>query len=183
MFIKPKERASKLSFIIDFPLVYLLPVAALGSWFIYVQLTTGSWYTVFAAGQGWGGENGGHNLGFWLLQMLTLHPLSPMPIQSSAQSGAIPAILTALAFASLFFFLAMKTWRMDRALAAYSWLLMVFLLYLGYNLSQLRFLSFVFPSWLILRTGSRIGLVLVTILFLFVSGVLWFFFLIGYFVG
>ena len=183
MIIKAKPRATRLSLIIDFPLVYLLPVAALGSWFIYVQLTTGSWYTIFTSGGEWGGKNASGTSGFWLLQMLTLHPLNPMPVEVTSQSGSIPAILTALAFASLFFLLATKTWSMDRALAVYSWLLMVFLLYFGYTLSQLRFFSFIFPSWLMLRTGSRIGLVLVTGLFLVASGILWFFFLIRYFVG
>jgi hypothetical protein len=165
---------------VDFQLriPYFIPVAALAAWVAYLRLQTGSWFIILESEMQRIGRGREQTLWFWLSQVPTLHPISPIPVAELS-----PILIFALVFILVVLYLSWKIWTIDRSLAIYSWLYLILLIMSGLINSLFRLASFIFPTWLVLRIGSRVGMVLVGSLFLVASVLFRFLFLMGYFIG
>lgn len=150
MLVKVRRTASRI--VVDFQLriPYFIPVAALAAWVAYLRLQTGSWFIILESEMQWIGRGREQTLWFWLSQVPTLHPISPIPVAELSR-------ILIFAF--------------------------VFILMSGLINSLFRLASFIFPTWLVLRIGSRVGMVFVGSLFLVASVLFRFLFLMGYFIG
>jgi Gpi18-like mannosyltransferase len=157
---------------------YLIPAAAALGWWVYTWLNSGTWSIIINSEGNWARQQD-KAVGLWLWQVISLRPVSPIPLDQ-----IVPGVLLfSISFPLFILLLASKVWRLDRSLAVYSWLLFFLLWFLGLFMSVPRLVSFIFPSWLALRTGSRLGLTVVAATFLVVSILIWFLFLNNYFVG
>jgi hypothetical protein len=178
MIVNVRKVALRIVFELRLRIAYIIPIASLLAWIVYLRMATGSWFTLVEAERQWIGKAGENTLSYFLWQLFTLHPISPIPF-----GQLTPIFVFSLLFVVVILFLASRTWTIDHGLAVYSWLYLILLLISGYAYSLFRLASFVFPTWLVMRTGSRIGLALVTVFFLITSILVWFLFLMGYFVG
>jgi len=126
-------------------LFYVLPLLALGLWFLYGFICTGELVAPLAAQQKtvWN-----PHLNF--LELFILKLIS----HESAVSWSDHSVFIMVTVA-LFLYLYMKVFSIDRTLGIYSACLLAIYLSTGYFLSLPRFLPFTFPIWLGVKVEKK----------------------------
>jgi hypothetical protein len=153
-------------------LYLLLPAAAFVSWLLYCYVATGNPLASWTDESYW--MQGG--IQFGLLQTILSSNLSRGVISESVN----PSLLLLVAF---FGYLAFRSWTVDKILSTYAIGLFAVLVFIAPTNSLVRYLSFIFPIWLNLRTGSSLVVLLCLALFVPLTFVMWLSALQGVFVG
>lgn len=146
-------------------LMMIGPALALGVWALFCYVTSGNAIAF------WTDES------TWRLQLpfgLVNSFLTPEPT---------PGFATLLLSVSLFGYLLIRIWSFDRALWAYAALLFVLLVYFAGTISLPRYLSFIFPIWLVLRIRNPLMVAFCLALFIPVALTLWLYVVNGTFLG
>ena len=124
-----------------------IPVASLGSWFLYCYLSTGDWFVSWTDEKYW--QKGGVGDGIKILQAVSQHGIQGL---INCCAGLDPTIFWSI---SLFIILVALTWRVDRRLWIYTVAVSGLLVFTTtYYISLLRYLAFIFPVWLSIRVKS-----------------------------
>ena len=138
-----------------------VPVIVFTGWLYYCYQRTGDWLAPITAQARWA-ETYGMTSG-WLQQ--SLWP----PLRTSGGEDLIR-----LGFVLAFSVLAVSAWQVDWKLGSYSLVMLVLLLLFGTVASLPRFLSFVFPAWLVPRLRNPIPVVVLLVLFSLADLKLWY---------
>ncbi|MEM2961053.1 MAG: hypothetical protein QXU67_05550 [Candidatus Bathyarchaeia archaeon] len=125
-------------------LLYMLPFLSEAAWFYYGYLRTGNFLVVFEAQNYW------RNRIFWsqFVQPTFLQTNPPLPFNlpySEAFMGLVICLL------SIFILLVVKVYEFDWKMGIYSTLTLSTIICFGNILSYPRFLSFIFPIWLLFK--------------------------------
>ena len=142
-----------------------LPAIAFAGWLFYCYQRTGDWLAPVTAQARWA-ETYGMAFG-WLQQNLW----PPLRISSSED-------LIRLGFILAFSLLVASSWHVDWKLGSYSLVMLVLLLCFGTVASLPRFLSFIFPVWLVTRLRNPIPVIALLILFSLADLRLWYQFIV-----
>jgi len=136
-------------------LLYALPILSQAAWFYYGFLRTGNFFVVFEAQNYW------KNRIFWsqFVQPTFLQTNPPFSFNlpyTEAFMGLVIALL------SIFIPLVVKVYEFDWKLGFYSTLTLITIICFGNILSCSRFMSFIFPIWLIFKVKRNWQTILVT---------------------
>ncbi|MFB3889453.1 MAG: hypothetical protein ACE14S_08170 [Candidatus Bathyarchaeia archaeon] len=126
-------------------LVYVLPFLALTAWFLYGYTQTGELFAPVAAGgkTAWNPD----------LTFIDLF-VSPMLKGEPPPAWGVDTVFIIMII-SLFAYLSLKTFSVDKVLGFYSFSLLGLYLATAYLWSLSRFLPFTFPLWLNVKVKSK----------------------------
>ena len=147
-------------------LIYItIPAAVICSWLLYCYLSTGDPFASWADEKYWT-----HSDLFWFgfVQIIFSQIFRGVGCSNCALD---PAILVSV---GLFAFLIVKTWQVDRFLWSYAVALFGLLVFTATNhLSLLRYATFIFPIWLILKTRNSVAVGVCIAFFIPMTFLLW----------
>jgi len=146
----------------------VVPVGFLGLWFVFCYFSTGDPLATMTDEKWFTSNISSH---FGLIQTI-MNQLFREHVGAVAVPFYIdPPILIAL---SLFAYLVVKSWQVDRLLSAYALTLFAAVIVVVTNqLSVLRYLAFVFPIWLTIRVRNLFIVAACVVLFSFMTWLLW----------
>jgi hypothetical protein len=141
-------------------LLYTLPILSQVAWFYYGFLRTGSFFVVFEAQNYW------KNRVFWsqLVQPTFLQTNPPFPFNLPYTEAFIGLVIALL---SIFVLLIVKVYEFNWKIGLYSTLTLITIVCFGNILSYPRYLSFIFPIWLIFKVKRNWQTILATIILAF----------------
>jgi hypothetical protein len=142
-----------------------IPLLSIASWAIYRFLNTGYWLTPPTAESSWAV----YGLTFGWIQ----NGLWPITQTMSGEVLLRTGLILALSL------LAASSWSLDWRLGLYSIAMLVLLLYFGTIQSLPRFLSFIYPLWLVPRFRNFIPAAVVLALFSIVDLKFWYQFIMA----
>ena len=157
----------------------LIPLAFICSWLLYCYLSSGdplaSWteeHAVYAVGGA-----GGANFGLW---QTVWAQLSGGP-GTWGTGGLDPAVLVAFV---LFAFLTVRIWEIDRLLWVYTAVVFGSLTFVVVShITLLRYMAFIFPIWLTVKTRKPVVVVVCLAFFIPISLLLWLYAITVFFVA
>ncbi len=138
--------------------VFMLPVLAQMAWFFYGYMKTGDYFVVFKAQEYW--ENRMFISQYVLPALFQRDP--PYPVFNLPYTEAFVGLVICLF--GVFLLLVGKVFEVDWKLGVYSALTWLIIVVYGSTLSYPRFLSFIFPCWLLFHVKRRWMLVLTAVI-------------------
>ena len=155
-------------------LAYLLiPLAFIAGWCIFCYFTTGDFLASWADETKYYGLAGAN--------LALVQTIFSQLILGAPTGGIDPAVFVSVA---LFAFLAVRVWKVDRSLWAYTLILLgAFIFVIVAHITLLRFLAFVFPVWLTVRIKNPIVVAACVALFVPIGLLLWLYAITVFFVG
>ncbi len=162
--------------------VYLLvPVAFLLSWMIYCFLSAGDVFASWTDEGFWSiWANGQPGIKYGIIQSILIQGFRGVVVCCAGENAFDPAVLLG---AALFAFILVKVWNVDRSLWAYAISLFGLLLFAAPVISLLRYLTFIFPTWLTVRVKNPVVVAVCVALFIPIALVLWFYALTRNWIG
>jgi len=140
-----------------------LPFAALGAWSFYRFLSTGYWIAPPTAQSPWAV----YGLSFSWIRFALL------PVTQAISGDALATV----GFVVLITVLTISAFHLDWRLGAYSIIMLMLLLAFGTIQSLPRFLSFIYPVWLVPRFRSLVPLIILLTLFAAIDLKFWYTFI------
>lgn len=157
-------------------LYVLIPGASVSLWIAYCYFSTGDPLASWTDEKFW--THGANGDGIRLIMAILFQGYRGF---LSCCSGLDPVVFFSL---SIFVYLLVKVWNVDRLLWGYAVCLFGLLILTSSSyVSLLRFLAFIFPVWLTLRVKNPVSVLVCVIFFALASSLLWLYAIAVTFVG
>ena len=159
----------------------IIPIGLLGSWAYYCLVTTrDSFASISDEGAWMVWATGGPGIKYGLIPSIVIPGLRGMVICCAGGNSFDSAVIVAVA---LFAALIIRVWKVDRLLWSYAIALFGLMLVTAPIISLLRYLSFIFPIWLTIKSTNRWTSAACVAVFVPFTLLLWYYALLRNFIG